>query len=189
MVLWPKSYRIDQNFLPSLVNPNIKYDGSQFMLLHWDEVALISKPFPPGIHIANVNPTAGHTWSGTMMDIPFDPSSSPHYLIQFTGCTSSSIPAGFMPNFIPKPAIDISDTSHLLPPFLKIGLRIMFKKDGQYHKGFLSQSPDRTYWFSYKSHKQEARRLGGTTPLNQLPWYCSSKKSNRGNLPSKWHSP
>ncbi len=33
-----------------------------------------------------------------------------------------------------------------------------YNKDGHYHKGYLSQLPDGTYWFSYKSHivkKQE----------------------------------
>jgi hypothetical protein len=43
-----------------------------------------------------------------------------------------------MPALIPKPIVDISDTSRLLPPFLPVGSKITFKKDSQYHKGHLS---------------------------------------------------
>ncbi len=50
----PDSYRIDPYRLPSLVYLNIKYDGGIFVSLHWDEIALISKPFPPGTRVANL---------------------------------------------------------------------------------------------------------------------------------------
>jgi hypothetical protein len=53
---------------------------------------------------------------------------------------------------IPKPVVDILDTSHLLPPFLQVSSKITFEKDRQYHKWYLSHLPNGTYWFSYKSH-------------------------------------
>jgi hypothetical protein len=68
--------------------------------------------------VAKVNPTSGHTLSGTVMDITLDPNASLHYLVRYDDGTSSSIPAAKMPDLIPKPAVDISDNTHLLPPFL-----------------------------------------------------------------------
>jgi hypothetical protein len=44
----PDSYHLDPYRLPSTVYPTIKYGGGLFVSLHWDEVASISKPFPPG---------------------------------------------------------------------------------------------------------------------------------------------
>jgi hypothetical protein len=57
-----------------------------------------------------------------------------------------------MPNFIPKPTVNILDTTHLLPPFPHVGSKITFEKDGQYHKGYLTHMPKESYQFSYKSH-------------------------------------
>jgi hypothetical protein len=157
----PDSYHIDPYHLPSLVYSNIKYDGGLIVSLHWDEIASISEPFPPGTKVATVNPTSGHTLLGTVMDIPLDPN------IQFDARTSSSIPAAKMPDLIPKPAVDISDNTHLLPPFLKVGSKITFKKDRQYHKGYLTQIPDSSYRFSYKSHINKKQEDWGT-PLPNL---------------------
>ncbi len=78
--------------------------------------------------------------------------------MQFHDGTSSSITAAKMPDLIPKPSVGISNSTHLLLPFLKVGSKITFKNDGQYHKGYLTQIPNSSYWFSYKSHinkKQE----------------------------------
>ncbi len=135
-----------------MVYSTIKYDGGLFVSLHRDEIALISEPFPPGTRVAQVHPTSGRTLLGTVMDIPLDPNTFPHYLILFNDGTSSSIPVAEMPDLIPKPSVDVSDNNHLLPPFLKVGLKITFDKDGQYHTGFLSCLPDGSYRFSYKSH-------------------------------------
>ena len=44
------------------------------------------------------------------------------------------------------------DTSHCLPPFLPLHSRIRYKHNRQYHKGYLTQSPNGSYCFSYKSH-------------------------------------
>ncbi len=101
------------------------------------------------------------------MDIPLDPVSSPQYLIMFDNGTTRAIPATGMPSLIPKPAVTLSDTSHLLPPFLQLGSKITYKRDGQYHKGFLSQSPDGAFRFSYKSHINKKTKDWGT-PLPNL---------------------
>jgi hypothetical protein len=86
------------------------------------------------------------------MDIPINPTTTPHYLIQFNNSTTSSIPASKMQSLIPKPDFDMLDSSHLLPPFLHLNLKITFEHEGQYHKGFLIQSSNGVYCFSYKSH-------------------------------------
>jgi hypothetical protein len=86
------------------------------------------------------------------MDIPLDPTTTPHYLIQFDNSTTSSIAASQMQSLIPKPNIDMLDSSHLLPPFLHLNSKITFEHEGQYHKGFLTQSSNGVYCFSYKSY-------------------------------------
>jgi hypothetical protein len=70
----------------------------------------------------------------------------------FDDGTSSSIPADSMPALIPKPTVDVSMSAHLLPLFFQLSSKITFEKDGQYHKGFLTQSTDGIYRFSYKTH-------------------------------------
>ncbi len=75
------------------------------------------------------------------MDIPMDPTSSPHYLIQFDDGTTRSFIEADMLFFIPKPPVDISNSTHLLPPFLQLNFKITFEHNGQYHKGYLTQSP------------------------------------------------
>jgi hypothetical protein len=70
----------------------------------------------------------------------------------FDDSTFSSIPADSMPALIPKPTVDVSMSAHLLLPFFQLSSKITFEKDRQYHKGFLSQSADGIYRFSYKMH-------------------------------------
>jgi hypothetical protein len=79
------------------------------------------------------------------MDIPMDPTSSPYYLIQFDDGTTKSVPATDMLSLIPKPPVDASDSTHLLPPFLQLNSKNNFEHDGQYHKGYLMQSPKGIY--------------------------------------------
>ncbi len=148
----PDSYRIDPYRLPSLVYPIIQYNGGLFVSLHRDDIPSISEPYPPGTQVLNVNPTSGLTHAGTIMDIPFDATTSPHYLILLENGTTRSIYAADMESLIPKPTVDTTNTSHLFPPFLQFGSKITFEKDGQYHKGFLGQSSDGVYRFSFKSH-------------------------------------
>ncbi len=86
------------------------------------------------------------------MDIPFDSTKSLHYLILFDDGTTRSVPAADMESLIQKPSIDTTDSSHFLPPFLQLGSKITLEKDGQYHKGYLGQSSNGVYRFSFKSH-------------------------------------
>jgi hypothetical protein len=115
-------------------------------------MAMISEPYHPGTRVEEVDPTSQSKRVGTVMGILFDPSMLPQYLIMFDNGTTCSVPASKMPNLIPKPVISVSDTTHLLPPFLKVGSKITYKHDGQFHKGFLSKMPEGVYRFSYKSH-------------------------------------
>ncbi len=86
------------------------------------------------------------------MDIPINPTTTPHYLIQFDNGTTSSIPASKMQSLMPKPDVDMLDSSHLLPPFLCLNLKITFEHEEQYHKGFPTQLSNGVYCFSYKSY-------------------------------------
>ncbi len=72
-----------------------------------------------------------------------------------------------MSDLIPKPSVDMSDNTHLLPPFLKVGSKITFEKDGQYHKGYLTQIPNGSYQFSYRSHINKKQEDWGA-PLPNL---------------------
>jgi hypothetical protein len=134
----PDSYQVDPYPLLSLVYYTICYNGGLFVSLHCDEIATISKLYPPGTRVAEVNKVMGHTRSGTGMGIPLDPELLPHYMILFDDETSLSVRAVSMPDLIPKPILDPTDTLHLLPPFLQIGSKITLEQDGHYHKGFLT---------------------------------------------------
>jgi hypothetical protein len=157
----PDSYCLDPYHLPFSVYPTIKYNGRLFVSLHWDKVVSISKPFLLGTQMTNVHPTMGKTHSGTVMDIPFDPNLSPHYLVLYNDGKLLPIPAASMAALIPKPMVDTLDTSHLLPPFLQVRSIITFEKDSQYHKGYLSHLPNGTYWFSFKSHVSKKHKDWG----------------------------
>jgi hypothetical protein len=85
----PDSYKIDLYCLPSLVYPTIIYDGGLFVSLHCGDIPSISEPYPPGTRIEEPSLTNNNTWSGTVMDIPLDPTNSPHYLIQFDDGTTN----------------------------------------------------------------------------------------------------
>jgi hypothetical protein len=134
-------------------------------------MAVISKPYPPGTRVKEVDPTSRSTCLGTVMDIPFDPSTSPQYLVMFDGGMTRSVPASKMPDLIPKPVTSVSDTTHLLSPFLGVGSKITYKHNGQFHKGFLSKTPEGVYQFSYKSHINKKNEDWGV---------------NIPNLPTTW---
>jgi hypothetical protein len=106
------------------------------------------------------------------MDIPLDPGSSPQYLIMFDDGTTRTIAAADMPSLIPKPSVTLSDLTHLLPPFLpQPGSKITYKHDGQYQKGFLSQSTDGAFRFSYKSHiNKKTKEWGAPLPYLTSTW-------------------
>jgi hypothetical protein len=99
----PDSYRLDPYCLPLSVYPTIKYNGGLIVSLHWDDTTVISEPYPPGTRVEDVDPVSSFTRTGTVMDIPFDSSSLPHYLIMFDDGTTWSVPASSMPALIPKP--------------------------------------------------------------------------------------
>jgi hypothetical protein len=149
----PDSYKFDTYCLPSSVYPTIIYNGSLFVSLHHDNAPSISKPYPLGVRVAQ--PSSSNNailQSGTVMDIPMDPTTSPQYVILFDDGTTKSVPASKMASLIPKPAKPTSDSSHLLPPFFRLNSKIMYGHEGQFHKGYLTQTPDGPYCFSYKSH-------------------------------------
>jgi hypothetical protein len=57
-----------------------------------------------------------------------------------------------MPSLIPKPpAVVSSDSTHLLPPFLQPGCKITYEHEGTL-QGFLGQSKEGVFRFSFKSH-------------------------------------
>jgi hypothetical protein len=57
-----------------------------------------------------------------------------------------------MSSLIPKPAAVSSDSMHLLPPFLQLGCKITYEHEGTLPRGFLGQSEEGVFWFSFKSH-------------------------------------
>ena len=164
----PDSYKIDSYRLPSSVYPTIKYDGCLFVSLHRDETPVISEPYPPGTRVLDTTLPSGRNLAGTVMDIPFDPNLSPQYLIIFDDGTSRAVFSKDMPSLIPKPVHASPDYTHILPPFLQLGSKITFEHDGQLHKGFLGQSQDGEFRFSFKSHINKKSEDWGV-PLPHLP--------------------
>jgi hypothetical protein len=69
----------------------------------------------------------------------------------------------FLPQFQPQKCLTLSPNHQSTCPTISTSFRhslklVLLKKDGQYHKGYLTQIPDGSYWFSCKSHinkKQE----------------------------------
>ena len=123
----PDSYKIDPYRVPSSVYPTIKYDGGLFVSLHRDDNPAISKPYPPGTRVLDINPSSERSLASIVMDIPLDPNSSPQYLIIFDDGTTQSVPATDMPCLIPKPTTVSPDSTHLLPPFLQPGSKITYE--------------------------------------------------------------
>ncbi len=159
----PDSYSLNPYWLPSSVYPTIRYNGGLFVSLHQDDAAVISKLYPPWARVEELNSTLELTRAGTVMDILFDLSSSPQYLIIFDNGTTCSVLSQDMPALIPTQVTSVLDTSHLLPQFLDICSKIMFKHESQFHKGFLSKTPDGMYCFSCKSHITKSMRTGKST--------------------------
>ncbi len=84
-----------------------------------------------------------------------------------------------MASLIPSPPVsgigpNISssdDDSSLLPPFLRVGSRITYEHDREYHKGFLARNTDGTYRFSFKTHiKKKIEDWGVNIPNLPLPF-------------------
>jgi hypothetical protein len=81
------------------------------------------------------------------MDIHFPVSPSKANLLQsytslFDNGTTASVPLYEMAGLIPPPPVKVCDSdSHdsLLPPFLRLNLKITYEHKGQYHKGYLGK--------------------------------------------------
>ena len=92
---------------------------------------------------------------------------SPHYLVQFDDGTTKSVSASDMSSLIPKPPEAAMDNDGaLLPPFLQEKSKVTYDHDGQYHKGYLTKSPDGVYRFSYKSHVNKKKEDWGVALPN-----------------------
>jgi hypothetical protein len=167
----PDIYKIDSYRLPSSVYHTMVYDDGLFVSLHHGDVPVISEPYPPGTRVeepSSSNDTV--LWPGTVMDIPLDPTASPHYLILFDDGSTKSVQARNMPSFIPKPPTTSYESTlpHLLPPFLHVNSKITLDHDVRYHQGYLTKSPDGVYHFSYKSHVNK-KQPDWSVPLPNLP--------------------
>jgi hypothetical protein len=129
----PDSYCIDPYRLPTSIYPNIKYDGSLFCYLLHDENPHMKEKYPLGTRIEPVDPSSNMLLSGTVMDIPFPPTSTDSapldlfYMILFNNGTTASIPLKDMALLIPPPPVNpssrgdtLSSQDSLLPPFLHL---------------------------------------------------------------------
>jgi hypothetical protein len=80
-----------------MVYPTIIYNRGLFVSLHRDNSTPTSKPFPLETQVIDIDPDTNASQLGTVMDIPLDPNTSPHYLIQFDDGATSLVPANKMP--------------------------------------------------------------------------------------------
>ena len=69
----PDSYSIDPHRIPGAIYSNIKYDGGLFCHLKRDSVPSQDEAYPPGTRVKHLDPLTKVTRSGTVMDIPLDP--------------------------------------------------------------------------------------------------------------------
>ncbi len=188
----PDSYKIDPYRVPSSVYSTIKYDSGLFVSLHRNDNPAISKPNPPGTRVLAINPSSERSLAGTVMDIPLEPNSSPQYFIIFDNGTTRSVPATNMPSLIPKPTTVSPDSTHLLSPFLQPGSKITYEHEGQYHKGFLGQSQDGIFRFSFKSHiNKKSKDWGIPLPNLTSTWQdlCIEGVLIPGHQPSSFQCP
>jgi len=97
-----------------------------------------------------------------------------------------------MPSLILKPTTVSSDSTHLLPPFLQPGCKITYEHEGQLHKGFLGQSQDGTFQFSFKSHiNKKSKDWGVMLPNLTSTWQdlCIKGVLIPGHQSSSFHCP
>ena len=176
----PDSYCLDPYRHPSLVYPDLCYDGGMFCSLVCDDSALMEELYPSSTQVERFDPTTKLLVAGTMMDIPLstDVSGSPSYLILFDNGSSASIQLPKMQSMIPAPPVPMIDPaasspahSSLLPPFLSVNSRITYEHEGAYHKGFLSRKPCGMYCFSFKTHvKKKSKDWGVDLPNLPFDW-------------------
>jgi hypothetical protein len=127
------SYRINPYRLPTLVYPDINYDGGLFCYLFCDKNPHMEERYPPGTQIEQVDPSTNMLLSGTVMDITFpgmstdSPPCNFSYTVLFDNGSTMSIPLQDMALLIPPPPVNpssvgdfLSPQDFFLPPFLCI---------------------------------------------------------------------
>jgi hypothetical protein len=178
----PDSYRLNLYRLPASAYPDIKYDGGLFCTLLCEDNPQFEEKYPPRTCVECMDPTSNMLLSDTLMNIPFPVdvslSSSGNvqdrpYTILFDNGTTASILLSQMSGLIPPSPVSSSPshgTDALLPPFLQLNSRIMYKHEGQYHKGWLAQHTG-VYCFLFKSHINK-RKEKWSVPLPNIPTTC-----------------
>jgi hypothetical protein len=176
------SYRIDPYRLPTLVYPDIKFDGGLFCYLLCDENPHMEEKYPLGTQIERIDPSTNMLLLGTVMDIPFPRTSanSPPSNFSYTVLLTMVPPCPFlsriqdMASLIPPPPVhpsSVGDSSSsqdsLLPPFLCINSKITYTHEGQYHKGYLTKH-NGSYRFSFKSHVNKKKEDWGVNLPNMV---------------------
>ncbi len=168
------SYCLDSYRLPTLVYPDVKYNGGLFSSLVCSDNPAMEEKYPPGTHVEWIDPATNMLPARRVMDIPFlmtesnsgGPVHNGSYSILFNNGTSALIPLSDMANLIPPPPVvstphpSFTSLDSLLPPFLHLNSRITYEHDGQYQKGFLGQR-DGVYHFIFKSHVNKRKEDWG----------------------------
>ena len=115
-----------------------------------DDNPSIEEKYTPGTRIECVNLSTNMLLAGTVMDIPFPTavadsnlSDSPHpYNVMFDNGMTTSISLLDMSDLILKLPMDIDASNSqdsLLPPFLHLNSKNMYKHEGLHLKGFLGE--------------------------------------------------
>jgi hypothetical protein len=185
----PDNYRIDSYCLPTLVNPDIKYDSGLFCYLLRDDNPLMEEKYPPGTRVGRMDTSTNILVAGTVMDFPISQTMTESlvelsYTILFDNGMTSSVPLSEMASIIPSPPVQEETPAggnHLLPPFLQLNSKITYEHDGHYHKGFLGIR-NGVYRFMYKSHVNKRKEDWGgqfaQSPSDLgLGWICASRAS------------
>jgi hypothetical protein len=74
----PDSYRLNSYHLPPSVHTSIVFNSGLFVFLHRDSSIPTTEPYHPGNQVIKTNPDTNVTLSRTVMDIPLDPTTTPH---------------------------------------------------------------------------------------------------------------
>ena len=168
----PDSYKFDPSCLPSTEFPGkIRYDGGIYADLYRDTQRDVSEPYPPGttFKLAPSEDSTDYT-TAIVSSIPIrtkdglpDPDK---YLLtcpdgtQLTKTLDEMDAIADTPaNRSPAPSNPSLPTVATLPPYFQHGSKVLFDKDGEFHKGFIILKPDGTYRFSLRrqmSARQEA---------------------------------
>ena len=167
----PVDYTIDPHRIPGAMYSEIKYDGGLFCSLKRDvTLSDQDEAYPPGTRVEHLDPVTKVTRSGTVMDIPMDPTvpdSEKTYLVRFDDASTLSVPMTDMPPLIPDPPPLLDEDERLLPPFLRVNKKVTYLVDGTYYKGYLGRR-EGIYRFDVKRHPN-SKSLDWSKPLRDLP--------------------